>query len=268
MVFNKELQSTDTYKSIKSNALFSNQSIIVWDNSTEMFYKESNFTFCDSKGNVHYISSDKNESLSIVYNTVVNNSALDYEYLVILDDDTSLNEQYFSLLLEHVSLNSMPRVMVPTVYFNGELISPGVIDYVKGKNLSTVQEVLNRRHKLTAIMSGVIISKALLSDLKQRFNKVFDERLSFYSIDTMFFKRLRDGGVSVDVIDCKLNHASALRSSLSLHERVMRHKNLYDSWKVVYDDNLLKKFSIRIFVIYSVLKLIVRYKSFAFLRCL
>lgn len=266
-MYNKKINDCITYKSITDNCENRNYNIYIWDNSDDVKIRKSNIFNSDKYSKLIYKSSEKNQRLSKVYNTVVSKIS-NYDYLVVLDDDTALSYAYFSELFNVVKKKLCPYVIIPKVTFHRELISPGKIHYVKGSKIKKMSYGIVSSRNLTAIMSGTAINRSYLDLLIKNYGYCFDERLSFYSIDTAFFKVYRKIYDEIYVLNVELEHSSALRSNLSIDERLRRYSNLYQSWKIVYSDNTFEKIMVRIFVMYSAIKSSMKFKDLRFLRCI
>ncbi|MCP4056796.1 MAG: hypothetical protein GY738_05635 [Pseudoalteromonas sp.] len=264
VLFNKRFSQSSSIQSLLNKVDF-DFTLYIWDNSNDISVLEENRADSLNIENFIYYTSSNNEPLSKVYNKVLRENVRNYNFFVILDDDTFINDSYIDCLK---SLDEKHLVAVPKVYSADKMISPGRIQFVKGQEIGSIQSGVIDSKNITAIMSATIInSRYVLNSLKSN-GFIFDERLSFYSVDTMFFKTYRTENESIYVLDCHLEHSSALRSDLDLSERLRRYENLYNSWKVVYSDSKMESILIRLFVFYSVLKSVLKYRSFKFFRCL
>ena len=102
----------------------------IWDNSEQGFGEASIPTL---PGEVTYHHSGNNEPLSKIYNALISRSA-DSDYFIVLDDDSSITNDYISSL--DVFFRSNVPVAVPQILFNNSLISPGTIKGVRGRALN------------------------------------------------------------------------------------------------------------------------------------
>jgi hypothetical protein len=203
-----------------------------------------------------------------VYNSVIEKKLDYFDYFIILDDDSGLPLKFFIEVERVLTMSRPPKVALPKIYFNKKLISPGKINYIKGKAIESIDSGVHSSKNLTGIMSGTVISTNYLRFSKENYGFYFNEKLDFYSIDTCFFKMYRKEFTTIFVLDVELEHSSALRSDLTLDERVSRYMNLYNSWKIVYSESLFEKLAIRMFVFYSVIKSSFIYRTTKFFRCL
>lgn len=213
----------------------------IWDNSEQGFGEASIPTL---PGEVTYHHSGKNEPLSKVYNTLISNSA-GSDYFIVLDDDSSITSDYISSL--DLFFRSRVPVAVPQILFNHKLISPGIIKGVRGRALSLQNLVTGPvpSKNIVAMMSGTVISKEALSrGLK------FDERLSFYGVDTRFFIDYANCFREIFILKTSIPHSSALRESGQAYtQKVQRFRNLILSRPLVFDYVKHHKLKISLYIL-------------------
>ena len=214
----------------------------IWDNSEQGFGRAS---IPSLPGEITYYHSGKNEPLSKVYNTLISNSA-DSDYFIVLDDDSSITNDYISSL--DLFFRSSVPVAVPQILFNHSLISPGTIKGVRGKALNLQDLVTGpvSSKNIVAMMSGTVISKEVLSrGLK------FDERLSFYGVDTRFFIDYANYYSEIFILKTSIPHSSALRESGQAYiKKVQRFRNLILSRPLVFDYVKHYRFKISVYVLF------------------
>ncbi|CAH0159661.1 MULTISPECIES: glycosyltransferase [Pseudomonas] len=213
----------------------------IWDNSEQGFGEASIPTL---PGQITYHHSGKNEHLSKVYNTLISNSA-GSDYFIVLDDDSSITNDYISSL--DLFFRSRVPVAVPQILFNHSLISPGTIKGVRGRalNLQSLATGPVPSKNIVAMMSGTVISKEALSrGLK------FDERLSFYGVDTRFFIDYANCYNEIFILKTSIPHSSALREGGQAYaKKVQRFRNLILSRPLVFDYVKYHKFKISLYVL-------------------
>ncbi|MNN39215.1 hypothetical protein D3C81_1532450 [compost metagenome] len=137
---------------------------------------------------------------------------------------------------------------------------------VRGKQISN--EHLRGGSKdskdLVAMMSGTIIHRQVF-DAGLR----FDERLSFYGIDTKFFIDYAKRYSKIFILDAVLIHNSALRERGQTYEsRVKRLKNLVLSRLYVFDHVSNFRLKILIYLFFFCMKTIVREKNIQYISLL
>lgn len=210
-----------------------NAHLVVWDNSSEGYGAKSLASII-SEGKYSYYHSGNNESLSKIYNQVRAEKSKDFDWIVILDDDSVIDENYileFKKFLTVVNVDDRPLIAIPRIYHQDKMISPGVIKGVRGYLLETINSGVALRNDLVAMMSGTIIK------LNERAIPLFDERLAFYGVDTKFYKEALKNGCQLYILNCSMQHDSALRdSSIVYDEYVKRLNNLFKARKIIYED--------------------------------
>ncbi|MNQ32198.1 Glycosyl transferase family 2 [compost metagenome] len=236
------------------------QSLSIWDNSAEGFGKDA---IPDINGGVSYYHNGRNERLSVVYNKIVADSE-GSQYFIVLDDDSEITEEYICSLFGFFS-SGIP-VGIPRILFKRDLISPGMVQGVRGKQISNEHLRVGSKDSkdLVAMMSGTIIHRQVF-DTGLR----FDERLSFYGIDTKFFIDYAKRYSKIFILDAVLIHNSALRERGQTYEsRVKRLKNLVLSRLYVFDHVSNFRLKILIYLFFFCMKTIVREKNIQYISLL
>lgn len=236
------------------------QSLSIWDNSAEGFGKDA---IPDINGDVNYYHNGRNERLSVVYNKIVADSE-GSQYFIVLDDDSEITEAYICSLFGFFS-SGIP-VGIPRILFKRDLISPGMVQGVRGKQISNEHLKVGSKDSkdLVAMMSGTIIHRQVF-DAGLR----FDERLSFYGIDTKFFIDYAKRYPKIFILDAVLIHSSALRERGQTYElRIRRLKNLVLSRLYVFDHVSNFRLKILIYLFFFCMKTIVREKNIQYISLL
>ncbi len=164
--------SSNTLRTLmKFSSGFKNSRLVVWNNGPESINGDRLSSFEDFF-DVELVQTLDNISLASIYNKFL--TSLDAKNYVILDHDTELNLDYCKGIS---SFDGM--VGAPKIYSNGQLHSPR-----RDKNRFTYKT------EITAIGSGLVISKTISELLMYKYSSVFDERFVLYGVDTTFFYRL------------------------------------------------------------------------------
>lgn len=138
---------------------------------------------------VEYVCDPMNSGLSIAYNKACEFARIhNYDYLLLLDQDTELSENFLLHICECAKLQRNIEIFVPSVYVKelGKYISPGPVRWkriIPIKN-NYVGEVSLKR--ISAINSGLLITVNAFMQCGGYNPHVF---LDFS--DTTFFERLR-----------------------------------------------------------------------------
>ncbi|MFT6834446.1 MAG: hypothetical protein ACJA0H_000477 [Francisellaceae bacterium] len=173
----------------------------------------SNSFFEEGFGHEYCVAHNtKNEKLSVVYNEMISFSVINdvpSDIYIILDDDSKIMHDYFCGLIDFYK--SEASVAVPIIRNNGEIISPGKVDGIKGKSIteSEFRTGVNKNKNFVAMMSGTAIKESIF----EVDGITFCEKLSFYGVDTKFFLDYQEKNNKIFIIDYSLEHHSALRDT-------------------------------------------------------
>lgn len=229
VLFSKKPSDSDTLNSLLKNdfyALGIEPCLYIRDNSLNGFdFQELKEQF---RGEVVIVHDGKNDKLSRIYNKMI--EQIEADYFILLDDDSYLEADYFENL--KLSIGQGVNIAIPKIFHSNALISPGAISGVKGKEikLNEIAMGFNPSKNLVAMMSGTIVNSVVFEKI------TFDERLSFYGVDTKFFLDYQNHFKTLFVMNCSLRHDSALRNTQEpLMIRFQRIYNLASSWVVVYE---------------------------------
>lgn len=229
----------------------------VWDNSPHG-YGIASLSFLP--GRVSYYSFGINERLSVVYNSVV--SDLKHaDWFVFLDDDSVISAKYLESL--PAFFDSGVSLAVPKIVHDGVCISPGMVTSIKGKLMPDIIDFsgIKKSKSIVAMMSGTVV-RGKVFELGLR----FDERLSFYGVDTRFFIDYSKFFSEVFILDVIMPHRSALRDrNLPLDEQVVRHKKLCAAWSVIFEESPFYREKLFIYIAYYAVKLSFTRRSLKFL---
>lgn len=251
---------------IEFNKFNISASFAIWDNSRAGYESEAIKQMLKNYKvtTYHY---GINEKLSKIYNKLINEHRSDNDWVVILDDDSVIDDQYMHGMIEFINICSSNKtliVAVPKIYNNNIMISPGRIEGVRGFVLPDIRQGIVKNRNIVAMMSGTIIS--LMSDIEL---PKFDERLSFYGVDTKFFLDLDEVNGKKYILPSKLEHNSALRNpSIKNNEHCTRLINLFSARKVIFEK--IPMFKVRLFVykLLVMIKLIITRRSFVYFKLL
>ena len=189
--------------------------IVIYDNSTKDFENEE---FCKQE-KIMYYTKRKNVGLSKAYNYVISQIKYDKEdYIIILDDDTELNDEYFSEVFSKVK-NTQADILLPIVKSNNQIISPSLIQF--GCRVIQLQD-LNciDINKITAINSGMVIKMTVFESTK------YCEKIFLDYVDHYFMKEIREKQYNIKVMDsCIMQNFS--RNEKQSIESVRFRFNIY-----------------------------------------
>ncbi|MEZ7213269.1 glycosyltransferase [Klebsiella spallanzanii] len=237
--------------------------LIIWDNSIDGYDCSQLFNFFDNKS-ITYCHKGKNEKLSKVYNQIIKDFSEINDFLVILDDDSMLSDEYLRELINFISLSKDSdslAIAIPQIFYKNNLISPGIVKGVRGYRLSSICSGISKRSDIVAMMSGTVIK------LNHPQMPQFDERLNFYGVDTKFFMNAIREKILIYIMNYKMYHESALRDeSLKYEEHILRLSNLFLARKIIYEDVCCGKLRLLIYKFFFSIKLVLLKKNLGYLK--
>ena len=187
VVYNMDVSESVSYQFINRHKEIN---LIVVDNSDHDF---KNNKKVESDGNT-YLSMNGNHGLSRAYNTALDwiqkyNPEMD-GYAILLDDDTSLNEEYLNEV-KKVSCD----IAVPVVKAKNIIISPCRIK----RDIVSQWDGQSNLLDFSAINSGMVISLHLFKSYR------YDEKLFLDYVDHQFMKdmKMRD----IQIMNAQLNQS-------------------------------------------------------------
>ena len=131
---------------------------MIYDNSKKIDNQASYFDFLYPQFHFHYIHDELNSGLGVAYNTAaVIAKNIKKEFLIFLDQDTFLSDEYFKIILKSVNDNPSINLFSPVVISNEIVISPSSFfagrSWVKNKKEFGQLKTINH----TIINSGTVI---------------------------------------------------------------------------------------------------------------
>ncbi|NBJ33775.1 glycosyl transferase [Serratia fonticola] len=220
VVYNKKLEDSITLNTIM-NYSFQSTKLVIHNNGPEStvlnsdMEKEIRKKFSD----VQLVNCLSNYPLSMVYNDFIAENK-DFCRFVILDDDSTITEEYYQAIISNEADLELPRIISR---------ADGVIYYpVEAKHVVTVDRELNPRTSFS-IGSGLIINQSLVSKFQKHNVKLFDEGFALYGVDVSLFRRiykLVDKGESFNIrtssfIMHSLSRTEGKESSFRVKERLI-----------------------------------------------
>lgn len=189
-------------KKIIKNKIFDKKSkdvkFIIFDNSTDVFTINENKKFANEFDYIYY-SSGKNIGLSKAYNLIIKNILKDDDWILILDDDTSLDDKYVDVVLNRIKeSNSLVFSPINIERKSNKIDSPKI--FVNSKILKS-QEIELHDHDLNyynSINNGTVISKKVFDIIG-----FYDEDLFVYFTDAYFYAMLFINNIKTEIIDYK-----------------------------------------------------------------
>ncbi|MBQ5320645.1 MAG: glycosyltransferase [Oscillospiraceae bacterium] len=210
VIYNKSCENSPACRFAKENGL----KAILCDNSTiendnEKFAAEAGFT---------YIPMGGNKGLSKAYNRALEIEA-EEDYYLILDDDTSLPENFIALVKAHIEKNPDAELLLPIVKAGEAVISPAVLGKWRVRMVRKNEKV----KAFTAINSGMVVKKSLFSEFS------YDENLFLEYIDHDLMCYVKDKNKKLHIMENIQLFQSFFGLSNQTREAALRRYNIFKS---------------------------------------
>ena len=171
--------------------------VVVYDNSVRDF---GNQEFCDNHGWI-FLGGAGNKGLSVAYNAAIDFLCQDGAsgWICLLDDDTSLPENFMQRMSEYSAANYSSDVLLPILWQSGKIISPCRI-HRKNRYFSSIEECMNTEpYELQAFNSCMTIKLSAFVDYR------YDERIFLDGVDHAFLRDMKNKGklITVVPIECE-----------------------------------------------------------------
>lgn len=223
VLFKTRLQDCSTLNSlIGINSI--EYRLIVWDNSPSPITEQEHVWLKSINSNTHYINTPENISLAIIYNQATLMSK-EQDLLVIFDQDSTIDNRYFSEL-EKAS-KSVPEVdlFVPFIKEKNIIYSPGNFYFFKGKYWKKLYLGKIDAKNRVAVASGMAIRINFL----MRKYPMFDERLKLYGIDSDFLIEYAKSNKYFFVMNYQLVHQLSINEKESIDQKLFRFHDMAKS---------------------------------------
>ena len=262
VLYECKVKDSSSYNSLlKSSEYLSESKLILWDNSPSVQSINSQVSELKS---VEYLHTSETMSLSQIYNRVIKETN-HYDYLVILDQDSSFSIDFFEKLNNAIFKNSTINLFLPIVKAEQTIVSPGDYKTFKGSYWKKEKSGLIKAKNVLAINSGMVINFKYLKNIYIG----YDERLRFYGTDTFFMLDYQKNNEFLFVINYIFKHKSALLDrDESLNMQLFRLDNVFSAWKIIHEHNKINLFLINIFIFLKIVKLVIFYRNIKYLKLL
>lgn len=195
--------------------------VVVADNSTADYH---NAAYCEEAG-FAYLPMGGNHGLSKAYNRGIRylREHTDATHVVLLDDDTTLSDDYFTVLRQAIAQHPDTRIFLPLVRDEVGYLSPCRIQGYAVSRIRSAGEL--DPATITGINSGMALSLSLF----ERY--LYDEAYFLDYIDHAFLRDMKRQGEPIEVLNTTLqqqfsgndhSHYQATLARFSLFKRDFR----------------------------------------------
>ncbi len=233
-------------------------SILVWDNSPHTLTDLTPLT----QAGVTYLSTTDNLGLSVIYNRVIANYLQDGQYLLLLDQDSTLPPDFLAQCETAVRQHPEIDLFLPMIRANGRWASP--LTYVMGWGRYWKAPRVGRMSALrvSAINSGMLISSVYLKGDCPG----YDERLRFYGTDTQFMLDYMDSRRALVVLDVQLKHDLSFFSD-PVQNRAAKFNAMRSAYRHIYALRpVWQRLGVTLVMYLVSLVYAIRYRELGFLR--
>lgn len=243
VLYNSLISESEAHETLKNP----NFDLFFVDNSTDEEILKKNEEY-SKKNNVLYYPMGGNIGLSKAYNRIIKEiKKLDYNYLLISDDDTLYTKEFQDLLVDEVK-NNKYDLIVPTIIDSrdGVVASPILLT---GIPLVPYNPKSKRPPKrINGINSGTCVKVKCFD------NWQFDEGIFLYFVDSDFYNNnVNANKLTYKILDCTIKQNFAASedfddSTIKLLQRVLddgrqyfRNKPLSEVQLAIYKFYLVKR---------------------------
>lgn len=188
VVYNQKCSDSITLKCLQKWSTPEIIKVVVFDNSTSDFGNEQ---YCVDR-EYKYLTYHENKGLSFAYNRIIESlNATPDDYLLILDDDTKLSEEF----LREIVCCEKADINLPVVRSmqDGHIFSPSIkINPVRSAVIQSVDELDGR--KITAINSGMVIKVSVFESVR------YNEKLFLDCVDHDFMEQVNIRGFKIKIM--------------------------------------------------------------------
>lgn len=251
VLYKINLEDCPTIKSlIVSKQYLQKSKVVIWDNSPIPQTNSQIDWFKDQFHELSYIHTSSNTSLSKIYNKVFKEHK-DYEHLIIFDQDSNFSKDYFEKIDAAKKEHRFINLFVPVIRYGNAIMSPGYYYHFKGRYRQEIMPGVNSAKNMCVITSGMCVS---LDYLNNRFED-FNEKLTFYGIDTFFSLQYRQDNEYFYVLNCFFDHSLSLNENEQYETKLRRFTNHKKSLLVLTENsNLITKLMCKFYVVFQTVK--------------
>lgn len=237
VTYNVPLMESATIKSlIDSIDEIKDYSIFIWDNSENESKHEELKNIFESNGvNLIYEHHPENMPLSRLYNNIIFRYKDKFDYLFLLDHDSSFDGGFFSEVRDKKEKGI--NLFLPIIKYKDTIVSPTKKFFLKGFYFKRKPYGIQRASNISAINSGMVIS---FDFLKKSFIG-YDERLKFYGTDDYFMMEYCKYENELFILNYEFEHDLTLSTlNPSSDQLVNSYKQMLDAWDLIYSKSSLR----------------------------
>ncbi|WP_368168889.1 MULTISPECIES: glycosyltransferase [unclassified Aeromonas] len=232
VLYNKKIVDSASINSILKQKYSKDNicvSLSIHDNSPLAMINDNELSEIGRELKVSYIHDGNNNGLNVIYEAEFKN--FDSDYILILDDDTSLPYDYLDKFHQAQQEFGTKSIFVPKVIVFDKLVSP----YKSWLFFSrAIRDLVHGTCKnIYAINSGVF-----LPNIKEIKNYSYPPYVSFYGTDTVLFEYVHSADIPVVVMDSRIQHELSFHPKGNSEQYHRALFNVVRFWKSHYGKNI------------------------------
>lgn len=211
VLYKQELEKCKTFSSFLNSkkALSIPHQLLVYNNSKEIPISSKKFP------NYILYTASENEKLSTPYNYAWHLAVeKGYSWILLLDQDSKLNEDFFSNLSQCiVNASTQTGAIIPTIFSNGKQISPVVLNEFSGpfglqRPWTPTRQKLKSNEYLNGINSCSLLKTEAISSIGG-----FSADFPLDFLDYWYFYQLHKKDWEIEVVIAPLDHNLSISST-------------------------------------------------------
>lgn len=249
VLYNKKIADSASINSILKQQSWAGNiklSVSIYDNSESAMINECELLYLKTILDINYIHDGVNKGLNVIYESEFKN--LKENYILLLDDDTFLPDDYLSIFFDSHNKNSSKSVYVPKIYSFNKLISPYRTFLFLSKSVDNESSGICRN--IHAINSGVI-----LPNVNEIRSYKYPQYVKFYGTDSVLFDYINQLKMPIVVLDCKVNHDLSFHPLGDFDKYQNSLRNVICFWRIHYSRNIVHLAFLFCYLFYLSLKL-------------
>lgn len=264
VIYNTKLSDSATLLSLANQKITHkiNISLVIYDNSARSNFEKVFIEKLTQHFDLVYKHTPQNLSLREIYNGEIKEMNSD-DILVILDDDTSLPDNYLDMVAQSIIENPSISLFVPKIFVHGSLYSPHKSFVFLNRKIKKITNGAIYTRNMSAINSGMVIRGAFFKSS----GFLYPNFVDFYGTDKVFFDAYASNQRYFYVMNICVDHDVSNHPSnrdINNYASVINKVNVF--WLKYLDKKRLLLNAYKLFMLFYALKLSLKNKKIIFLK--
>lgn len=258
VVYGINYEETKTFKSLISSieSLDYKLNLLVYDNSPKAIKQNTRF----NNLNLNYISDVKNSGLSVAYNIAAQMAnQIGKKWLLILDQDSILPLNYFSLLSSAIQSTAGEAIIAPMLKQGNMILSPCIFKHMKGSNFRHLEPGKVSFKNVSIFNSGMVINLHAFFIVNG-----YSEEIPLDFSDHYFIDKIKKKYSYFLLTSIVIKHELSTHSDIS-KDKVLSRFIQYSQGARVYSQKNNGSYLVRLWTFLRALKLSLKYSDVIFL---